>query len=110
MEIKVEVMVEMPCTIRDASLVTAKNRGIALNAYYNDWKNSVNTTNPNSALTPPANTSAEVVAEIREGCVACNALTNETAKVLGQTYDTNVSLYPANPSSGGASGLTGTSS
>lgn len=104
------VMVEMPCTVRDASLVTVKNRGIALNAYYNDWKNSVNAANPNAALTPPANTSAEVVAEIREGCVACNAVSNESAKVLGQTYDSNVSLYPANPSAGGASGLSGTSS
>ena len=103
-------MVEMPCTVRDASLVTTKNRGIALNAYYNDWKNSVvNSNRPNAALTPPANTGAEVVAEIREGCVACNALTNETAKILGQTYDRNVSLYPANPSAGGASGLSGTS-
>ena len=100
----------MPCTIRDASLVTAKKRGIALNAYYNDWKNSVNTTNPNMALTPPANTSAEVVAEIREGCVACNAVSNEAAKNLGLPYDLNVSLYPANPSAGGASGLTGSSS
>jgi hypothetical protein len=99
----------MPCTVRDASLVTTKNRGKALNAYYNDWKNSVGGTTPNSALTPPAMTSAEVVAEIREGCVACNAVSNEAAKVLGQTYDANVSLYPFNPSSSGASGLTGTS-
>ena len=96
----------MPCTVRDASLVTVKNRNKALNAYYNDWKNNtVNSTTPNLALNAPAATSQEVIPEIRQGCEACNAVANETNKVLGLTYDTNVALYPPNRSTGGAHGL-----
>ena len=101
----------MPCANRDASTVTTKNRGKALNSYYNDWKTAVVlSSRPNAALIAPAFTSAEVISEIREGCVACNAVSNESAKILGQAYDANVSLYPNNRSRGGASGTTGVSS
>lgn len=102
----------MPCAIRDASMVTLKNRNKALNAYYENWKAAtVNATGAalSQAVTPPAATSAEVVAEIREGCSACYAVTNEQNKVLGLTYDTNITLYPDNRSAGGAGGLTGQS-
>jgi hypothetical protein len=101
----------MPCTVRDASSVTIKNRNMALNSYYNSWKEaSVLSSNANLALKSPGITGAEVVAEIKLGCAACHAVSNEAAKNGGQPYDPNVSRYPFNPSAGGASGLTGQSS
>ena len=101
----------MPCTVRDASSVTIRNRNMALNSYYNSWKEaSVLSPNANLALRGPGVTSAEVISEIKLGCMACNAITNEAAKNTGEVYDPNVSRYPFNPSSGGSSGLTGQSS
>ena len=97
----------MPCTIHDASLLTQKRRNKALNAYYNDWKSATNA--GNMAVTGPAKTSAEVVTEIKLGCNACNAVSNEALKNSGAVYDRNVSLYPNNPSRGGPEGLTGSS-
>jgi len=100
----------MGTTVRDASMVTLKKRNIALNSYYNSWKAAtVLSSAPVAATTGPGRTSAELIKEIQLGCIACNAVSNETAKNAGQAYDRNVSLYPTNPSAGGASGLTGTS-
>jgi hypothetical protein len=83
---------------------------MALNSYYNSWKQaSVLSANANLALKSPGITSAEVISEIKLGCMACNAISNEAAKNTGQPYDQNVSRYPFNPSAGGASGLTGSS-
>jgi hypothetical protein len=96
--------------MRDASSVTIRNRNMALNSYYNSWKEaSVLSANANLALRGPGITSAEVVAEIKLGCTACHAISNEAAKNSGRPYDSNVSRYPFNPSAGGASGLTGSS-
>ena len=93
----------MPCANRDASLLTQKRRGMALNSYYNSWKAA--TVNSSSggvaATTGPARTSAEVIGEIYLGCQTCNA--------INATTDPNVSRYPSNPSAGGARGLTGSS-
>jgi len=97
----------MPPTNRDASRLTEQRRNKALNAYYNDWTAAIKSGNP--AATAPGKTSAEVVPEIKLGCMACNAVSNEALKISGQTYDRNVSLYGFNPSQGGAGGLTGTS-
>ncbi len=100
----------MPTAVRDASLVTLKNRGIAVNAYKAAFTAAtMNTAAANAALVAPGVTGAETLIQARTGCEACNALTNEAAKVVGQTYDSNVSLYPFNPSAGGAGSLTGTS-
>jgi hypothetical protein len=99
----------MAPTNRDASRLTEQRRNIALNAYYNDWKSTMNTPTGPKVAVAPARTSAEVVAEIKLGCIACNAVSNEALKTSGQVYDHNVSLYPPNRSSGGAHGLTGTS-
>lgn len=97
----------MPPTVRDASLVTQRKRNIALNSYYETWKAAtVNSSNPTSALKAPAATGAEVVKQISAGCRACYVLDNEALKEQG-LGDPNVSRYPANPSAGGASGLTG---
>lgn len=99
----------MPCTVRDASLVTQRKRNVALNSYYETWKAAtVNSSNPTSALKAPAATGAEVVKQISAGCRACYVLDNEALKEQG-LGDPNVSRYPANPSAGGASGLTGQS-
>ena len=99
----------MPPTVRDASLVTRRKRNIALNSYYQTWKAAtVNSSNPTSALKAPAATGAEVVKQISAGCRACYILENEALKEQG-LGDPNLSRYPANPSAGGASGLTGQS-
>ena len=84
----------MPCTNRDASLLTQKRRGIALKSYYDSWKAATvnRTKDGNQAATGPARTNAEVISEIYLGCQACNT-----------------TGYPFNPSAGGAGGLTGSS-
>jgi hypothetical protein len=97
----------MPCTVRDASLVTVRNRNKALNSYYNSWK--VATDASVVGVTPPAKTGAEVLTEAKLGCTTCYIEQNERNKDAGEPYDANVSRYPFNPSAGGASGLTGTS-
>jgi hypothetical protein len=95
----------MPTTVRDASLVTMKNRNIALYAYQQSFVSAtMNTSNANAALTPPAATSAVVVKQVELGCSACDALANWNANV-----PSNNARYPFNPSAGGASGLTGSS-
>jgi hypothetical protein len=97
----------MGLTNRDASQITVKNRNKALNAYYDAWKTAnVTGSATNSTMKAPASTSAEVVAQIKAGCVACTILANAG---LAVNPDPNQVLYPANPSAGGASSLTGTS-
>ncbi len=99
----------MPTTVRDASLVTQRKRNMALNSYYETWKAAtVNSSSPVSGLKAPAATGAEVVKQISAGCRACYILENEALKEQG-LGDPNLSRYPANPSAGGASGLTGQS-
>jgi hypothetical protein len=99
----------MPCTVRDASLVTLRKRNMALNSYYETWKSkTVNSSSPVATLKAPAATGAEVVKQISAGCRACYILDNEALKERG-LGDPNVSRYPANPSAGGSSGLTGQS-
>ena len=100
----------MPCTVRDASLVTVRKRNQALNSYYVSWRNAtVDAANPLPGVTSPAKTSVELVKEIRLGGTAAYIYQNELNKNAGEPYDANVSLYPFNPSAGGASSLTGTS-
>lgn len=90
----------MSCTVRDASLVTKNNRNKAVNAYYTSWKDAtMNTPSSNPSLVNgPAGAGAEVVAQIKLGCEQCVKLTN----FLNNTPDGNMTLYPFNPSSGGA--------
>ena len=100
----------MPTAVRDASLVTLKNRGIALNAYKTAFTSAtMNTAAANAALIAPGVTSAETLTQARTGCEACVALTNFNAAAAGQTTDPNIARYPNNPSAGGAGSLTGTS-
>jgi hypothetical protein len=102
----------MPTAVRDASLVTLRNRNKAQASYYNAWKaDTVNSSKPNTALNPPVIGGANLVSDIFDGNVATNVLTNEyakfastngvslatirtTLKTLGP--DPNVSLYPYN--------------
>ena len=100
----------MPCTVRDASLVTVRKRNKALNSYYVSWKDvTVSAANPLPGVTSPAKTSAELVKQIQLGGTAAYIYQNELNKNAGHPFDPNVSLYPFNPSAGGASSLTGTS-
>jgi hypothetical protein len=79
---------------RDASQVTVKKRNQAENAYYNDWKNAtvLATGSTNVAVTRPTGAGAQVIEEIKLGCVSCYAATG---------VDKN-QLTPPNYSSGGA--------
>jgi hypothetical protein len=74
---------------RDASQITKQRRNIAQNAYSNDLKTAV--LSGNAAGTSPARTSAEVVSEIKLGCVACYTINGN---------DPNQPRYPKNVSSG----------
>jgi hypothetical protein len=80
---------------RDASQLTKARRNRAENAYSNDWKTAI--INGVQVATPPARTSAEVVTQIKLGCVSCHTIYGD---------DVNQPRYTANPS---ASKNTGTS-
>jgi len=105
----------MPCANRDASWLTQKRRGVALNSYYNSWKAATvnSSTGGNQAMKAPCATGAGVHSEIFVGGQACNAYNNNQVRLgdtsSGQVYDANVALYPANVSRGGGHGATGTS-
>lgn len=113
----------MPCTNRDASVLTKKRRGVAEYSYYTSWKAATVNNNSgfnNQAVIAPARTSAEVVSEIKLGCQTAYAYNNSQVQLgntsasaavgfPGAVYDSNVAVYPFNPSSGGADGSTGTS-
>lgn len=62
---------------RDASQVTVRKRNMALNAYYEQWKNVTVTPvdGVSQAVTRPTGAGAAVVSEIRLGCTACYAAT-----------------------------------
>ena len=93
-------------TVRDASLVTKRNQGKAVNSYYNDWKAATVTAAPaamNPSLKAPGITGAESLIDNRIGCNACTVYANELKKQVNPadtTIDANMALYPANPSSG----------
>ena len=78
---------------RDASQLTKQRRNIAVNSYSNNWKAAVAA--GRAGATAPALTSAEVVSEIKLGCVACHTINGN---------DPNQPRYPYNPSSGKNSG------
>ncbi len=97
----------MNVAVRDASLVTVRNRNKALNSYYQGWAAAtVNSSNANPALKAPAATSAEVVGQIKLGCVACTIYNNS---LLTPNPDPNQVLYPFNPSACGAASKSGPS-
>jgi hypothetical protein len=103
----------MGVTNRDASLLIQRNRNRALNAYKTAFTNATMTVANGSVsvagLTGPATTGAETLIEAKLGCVACAVLTNQINQNNGAAFDPNTSLYPNNPSAGGAPSLTGTS-
>lgn len=99
----------MPTAVRDASLVTIKNRNIALNNYYNDWKtNTMSAVRPSQALTTPGFTGAETLVQAKDGCVQCTVLSNIALNTLNGAADRNL-LPLANQSRGGAPASTTTS-
>jgi hypothetical protein len=94
----------MSTTVRDASLITLRNRNKAVNAYASSFRTANQSAAPQQGLTAPGAAGAETVAEAVLGCTACTIYTNELIKVgvVSGTPDRNLSLYPFNPSSGGA--------
>lgn len=104
----------MPTTVRDASLVTIRNRNKAEASYYNAWKsNTVTSATPLVNLKSPVIGGANLLSEVSNGLVETNTFNNEyakyastngvalatiqsTLKTLGP--DPNVSLYPFNAS------------
>lgn len=97
----------MPTAVRDASMVTKRNRDMAEFAAYTTWqKQTMGSANPNAAARAPVVGGANSIAEVTTGGIATNAYNNEFVKnganlsTLG--YDRNVAFYPPNPSSGGA--------
>jgi hypothetical protein len=94
----------MSTTVRDASLVTKRNRNKAIHSYADTYKTLINSANPKQATVSPGATGAETVTEAKLGCIACHVYENELIRsgVLPGTPDNNLQLYPFNPSSGGA--------
>ena len=94
-------------TVRDASLVTKRNQGKAVNSYYTQWKDATVNAAPgvlNMAATSPGQTGAEALIEKKVGCDACVVYANELKRQVNPadtTIDANLSLYPFNPSSSG---------
>jgi hypothetical protein len=57
---------------RDASLVTAQKRNVAINSYASDWYSAtITSTTPNKALAKPGATGAEIISQIYSGCEEC---------------------------------------
>ena len=92
--------------VRDASTVTKRNQAIAVNSYYNQWTAATNAAKPSQSVTSPGKTGAESLIDNRLGGEAA-ILRNAFGTVPAP--DANATLYPANPSHGGAHGLTGQS-
>jgi len=101
----------MPTAVRDASMVTKRNRDMAEFAAYTSWqKETMGSAKPNAAVRAPVVGGANSIAEVTTGGIATNAFNNEFVKNGGNAstifgtlgYDSNVAFYPPNPSSGGA--------
>jgi hypothetical protein len=90
---------------RDASQITLRNRNRALNAYYQGWTAATVNGSGNAALKAPAATGAEVVEQIKAGCVACTIYNNS---LVTPNPDPNQVLYPSKVSRGGATSATST--
>lgn len=92
----------MNVAVRDASLVTERNRNKALSSYNVQFQNATMlSANPNQALIAgPCGMSAEVVAQVKLGCIACEQLTNPT---------TEHPVYMFNPTPCGAASKSGPS-
>ena len=90
----------MYVAVRDASLVTKRNRNKAVNAYKTDFNTQINAAgNAKQGLTSPGQAGAETVAQAKLGCIACTIYNNNATN---PNPDANQTLYPFNPSAGGA--------
>lgn len=94
----------MPTAVRDASMVTKRNQGVAANAYYTQWNAAPVTTR--TTMKAPGASGAESLIAVRVGCTACAIVSNDLA-VGTAGYDTNLAAIPNR--SGARSGLTGQS-
>lgn len=72
----------MSTTVRDASLITKKNRDIALYAWKNQQNTFVNTGGTSVLTEQPTYQSGEVVTQRNLGCIACAQVTTGTNSVV----------------------------
>lgn len=72
----------MSTTVRDASLITKKNRDIALYAWKAQQTAQVNTGGTNVLAEQPTYQSGQVVTQRNLGCVACAQVTATPTSVV----------------------------
>ncbi len=92
----------MNVAVRDASLITIRNRNKALSSYNVQFQNAtMNSASPNQSLIAgPCGKSPEILTQVKLGCIACEQLTNPTAEHP---------VYPFNPTPCGAASKSGPS-
>jgi hypothetical protein len=72
----------MSTTVRDASLITKRNRDIALYAWKNQQNTFVNAGGTNVLAEQPTYQSGQVVSQRNLGCVACSQVTATATSVV----------------------------
>jgi hypothetical protein len=72
----------MSTTVRDASLITKRNRDIALYAWKNQQNTYVNAGNTSVLAEQPTYQSGQVVTQRNLGCVACSQVTATATSVV----------------------------
>jgi hypothetical protein len=72
----------MSTTVRDASLITKKNRDIALYAWKNQQNTFVNAGGTSVLAEQPTYQSGQVVTQRNLGCVACGQVTATATSVV----------------------------
>ena len=72
----------MSTTVRDASLITKKNRDIALYAWKNQQNTYVNAGNTSVLAEQPNTQSGQVVTQRNLGCIACSQVTATATSVV----------------------------
>jgi hypothetical protein len=72
----------MSVTVRDASIITKKNRDIALYAWKNQQTTAVNTGQNTILAEQPTYQSGEVVTQRQLGCIACAQVTATPTSVI----------------------------
>ncbi len=72
----------MSTTVRDASLITKKNRDIALYAWKTQQTNAVNSGSTVVLAEQPTYQSGQVVTQRNLGCVACGQVTATATSVV----------------------------
>lgn len=72
----------MSVTVRDASLITKRNRDVALYAWKNQQNNLVNSGGNTILAEQPSYQSGQVVTQRNLGCIACAQVTATPTSVV----------------------------